>query len=69
MGEALAWPLALGVAGAIVGSFLATLVIRWPQGRSVLHGRSHCDACDVVLRPRDLVPLLSAVWTRGRCRH
>ena len=29
------WPAGLGVLGAIVGSFLATLVIRWPQGRSV----------------------------------
>jgi len=63
------WPVALGLLGAIIGSFIATLVIRWPQGRSVLRGRSHCDSCDAVLAPRDLVPLLSAVAARGRCRH
>jgi len=63
------WPVALGLLGAIIGSFIATLVIRWPQGRSVLRGRSHCDGCDTVLGPRDLVPLLSAVAARGRCRH
>ncbi len=59
----------LGVVGAIFGSFIAALVIRWPQGRSVIGGRSHCDACDAVLIPRDLVPLLSVLANRGRCRH
>jgi leader peptidase (prepilin peptidase)/N-methyltransferase len=63
------WPVALGLLGAIIGSFLATLVIRWPEGRSVLRGRSHCDACDAVLGPRDLVPLLSVVLACGRCRR
>lgn len=55
--------------GAIFGSFIAALVVRWPQGRSVLVGRSQCDSCDTVLGPRDLVPLLSALASRGRCRH
>lgn len=58
----------LGVLGAIVGSFLATLVIRWPQGRSVIGGRSACDGCGRTLRALDLVPLLSALASRGRCR-
>ena len=58
----------LAVLGAIFGSFIAALVIRWPQGRSVLVGRSHCDSCDTVLGPRDLVPLLSALASGGRCR-
>ncbi|MEG3124839.1 prepilin peptidase [Sphingomonas sp. GB1N7] len=68
MAELLFWPVGLGVLGAILGSFIATLVIRWPQGRSVMAGRSHCDACDVTLGARDLVPLLSATLARGRCR-
>jgi leader peptidase (prepilin peptidase)/N-methyltransferase len=62
------WPVALGLLGAILGSFIAALVIRWPEGRSVMRGRSQCDACGVTLRPRDLVPLLSAALSRGRCR-
>ena len=61
--------LALGILfGVIVGSFLATLLIRWPQGRSVLAGRSRCDRCGTPLRPWDLVPLLSYAALRGRCR-
>ncbi len=55
--------------GAIAGSFLATVMIRWPQGRSALGGRSRCDACDAPLGPRDLVPILSFAAMRGRCRH
>lgn len=69
MPEALAWPVALSVTGLIVGSFLATLVIRWPQGRSVARGRSACDACEKKLRWWELVPLLSALASRGRCRE
>lgn len=69
MAEPWLWPLALCVLGAVIGSFLATLVIRWPQDRSVLKGRSHCDGCDAVLGPRDLIPLVSAALSRGRCRQ
>lgn len=53
--------------GAVLGSFIATLVLRWPQGRSVI-GRSCCDGCNRALGPRDLVPLFSALLSRGRCR-
>ena len=53
--------------GAVLGSFIATLVLRWPARRSIL-GRSRCDGCARALRARDLVPLLSALAARGRCR-
>lgn len=55
--------------GAIIGSFLATLILRWPQGRSVVGGRSACDHCGRVLGPADLVPVFSFVFRRGRCGH
>ncbi len=57
-----------GLAGAILGSFLATLILRWPQGRSVMRGRSACDGCGRTLGARDLIPLVSAMMQRGRCR-
>lgn len=63
-----AWASAGFVLGAIVGSFLATIVVRWPQGRSVSHGRSLCDGCGRTLTIAELIPLLSAVVQRGRCR-
>lgn len=62
------WPAIGALLGLVAGSFLATLVLRWPQGRG-LGGRSACDSCDAILRARDLVPLLSFLWRRGRCGH
>lgn len=58
----------LGLLGAVLGSFIATLVMRWPAGRSVMRGRSACDGCGRVLGPLELVPLLSGLALRGRCR-
>ena len=55
------------LAGLIAGSFVGTLVVRWPEGRSVVGGRSACDGCGAVLGPRDLVPLVSWLARRGRC--
>lgn len=54
--------------GAVIGSFLGTLVIRWPQGRSIVTGRSACDGCGVKLTPAEIVPLLSFFIGNGRCR-
>ncbi len=65
------WPLALLAlaGGAIVGSYLSTLLIRWPAGRSASAGRSHCDRCGAAVGPLDLVPIVSHLLRRGRCRH
>ncbi len=63
------WATLLALLGAIFGSFIAALVIRWPQARSVLGGRSRCDACGTPLGAHELVPLVSALVQRGRCRH
>ena len=54
--------------GASVGSFLAVILIRWPQGRSAAAGRSQCDACGRPLSPLELVPVVNWLVTRGRCR-
>lgn len=64
----LAWAVLGAVFGAIVGSFLATLVIRMPQGEQALTGRSRCDHCRRALGPLDLVPIVSRLVLRGTCR-
>jgi leader peptidase (prepilin peptidase)/N-methyltransferase len=63
-----AWTALAFILGAAIGSFLATILIRWPQGRSVVAGRSACDKCGRTLEARDLVPILSWSLARGRCR-
>lgn len=63
----------LGVAalvlGAIVGSFLNALSFRIGTGRSVATGRSRCMRCGHTLGALDLVPVLSYLFLRGRCRY
>ncbi|WP_426267083.1 prepilin peptidase [Sphingomonas sp. LHG3443-2] len=54
------------VLGAIFGSFIATLCLRWPSDRSVLAGRSTCDGCGKPIPAIRLIPLLSAAFSRGR---
>lgn len=57
-----------GVAGAAIGSFIGAALVRLPDGRSILNGRSACDSCAAPIAARDLVPLLSWLALRGRCR-
>jgi leader peptidase (prepilin peptidase)/N-methyltransferase len=64
-----AWTALAFVLGAAIGSFLATILLRWPEGRSVVAGRSECDRCGRTLEARDLVPILSWSLAKGRCRH
>ena len=59
--------LAFGI-GASVGSFLNVVADRLPAGKSVLSPPSHCLKCGRRISVRDLVPVLSYVWLRGRCR-
>ncbi|MGC2854822.1 prepilin peptidase [Novispirillum sp. DQ9] len=54
--------------GLVAGSFLSALTWRLPRGGSVARGRSACVRCGEPLRARDLVPVLSWLAARGRCR-
>lgn len=67
---AAAWPWAvlLSGLGVLLGSFIAALVVRWPEDQSVLRGRSRCDSCGRTLGAFELIPVLSTLWLRGRCR-
>lgn len=55
--------------GLCFGSLNTLLIHRLPEGKPVGATRSACPACGATLRARDLVPLLSWLATRGRCRH
>lgn len=55
------------VFGAIVGSFLNVVTLRYKTGRTV-GGRSFCFSCGKTLRALELIPVISFVCQRGRCR-
>ncbi|TDT18512.1 type 4 prepilin peptidase 1 [Ilumatobacter fluminis] len=61
--------LACIVMGLLVGSFLTVVVDRVPRGGSVVAPPSACGACGHRLTAPDLVPIVSWVVLRGKCRH
>lgn len=63
----LAMALVAGLFGLIIGSFTNVLVLRF--GARGLGGRSSCPRCGHLLAWYDLVPVLSWIALRGRCRY
>ncbi len=55
--------------GAAMGSFLNCAAWRIARKESFLKGRSRCPSCGHVLGPAELIPLVSWLILRGRCRH
>jgi leader peptidase (prepilin peptidase)/N-methyltransferase len=55
--------------GIGTGSFLNVCIDRLPLRKSLINVPSHCDSCQHPLSALDLVPLLSYLWLRGRCRY
>ena len=54
--------------GLAVGSVLNLVIDRIPRGESIVTRTSRCDHCQRHLPPWDLVPILSYLWLRGKCR-
>ena len=54
--------------GTCIASFLGLVVDRFPN-QSILAPRSHCDQCQHVLGVWDLIPILSQLLHRFRCRY
>ena len=55
--------------GLTTGSFLNLCIDRLPKRESILRPPSRCDVCQHRLRPLDLIPLLSYLYLKGRCRY
>ena len=58
-----------GLFGVAIGSFLNVCIDRLPAGGSLLSPASRCPACQHRLAPKDLIPVFSYLWLRGRCRY
>jgi leader peptidase (prepilin peptidase)/N-methyltransferase len=60
------WPI---LAAPFIGSFLGVVVTRAESPRSILWRPSACPACSHRLGLLDLIPIISWLASRGRCRH
>ena len=54
--------------GTCFASFLGLVIDRFPN-QSILAPRSHCDHCQHVLGVWDLIPIISQLLHRFRCRY
>ncbi|SFE97549.1 leader peptidase (prepilin peptidase) / N-methyltransferase [Paenibacillus catalpae] len=59
----------LFILGLIVGSFFNVVGLRVPIKLSVVSPPSQCPKCGNRLRPRDLMPVVSYMLSRGQCRQ
>ncbi|MCQ2527814.1 MAG: prepilin peptidase [Saccharofermentans sp.] len=55
--------------GIIIGSFLNVVIYRIPEGRTIVKGHSMCMTCGHTLAAKDLVPLFSWLFLKGKCRY
>ena len=54
--------------GLIFGSFFNVVGLRIPKKESIVRPPSHCTVCDRRLTIKDLVPVFSYVFLKGKCR-
>ncbi len=54
--------------GVVIGSFLNVCVDRLPESGSIVSPPSHCPQCKRRLSNLELIPILSYIFLRGRCR-
>lgn len=54
--------------GLIIGSFLNVCIYRIPREESISYPPSHCTKCGYKLRWYDLIPVVSYILLKGRCR-
>ncbi len=62
------YPLFYTLLGLTLGSFFNVVIDRLPEGQSILAPASHCEACKRRLTPLEMIPILSYIFLRGRCR-
>lgn len=55
--------------GASIGSFITMLAHRLRFGGDIFFGRSRCVSCEAELGVVDLVPVISFLVLRGKCRR
>lgn len=57
------------ILGLIIGSFLNVCIYRIPRGESISYPPSHCTNCKKRIKPYDLIPLISYIFLKGKCRY
>lgn len=59
----------IAILGLFIGSFLNVVGLRIPKRESIVSPPSHCTHCGTRLRFLDLIPVVSYLFLKGRCRY
>lgn len=57
------------VLGLLIGSFLNVCTYRIPREESIAYPPSHCTSCNNRIESYDLIPVISYILLKGKCRH
>lgn len=60
---------AVFIIGTVLGSFIGVVVERLYREEQFLSGKSYCERCKKPLQWRDMIPVVSYILLRGRCRY
>lgn len=55
--------------GCSVGSLLNVICWRTLNGENFIIGRSHCEHCGETLKYQEMIPVMSYLFQKGRCRY
>jgi leader peptidase (prepilin peptidase)/N-methyltransferase len=55
--------------GSVIGSFLNVCIYRIPRDESIVYPSSHCPKCNTPLKWYNLIPILSFLFQKGKCRY
>src|SRR3989338_7668968 len=59
----------LFITGLAIGSFLNVVIYRLPRRESIVYPPSHCPHCRHKLAAIDLIPVISYLMLKGKCRY
>ena len=62
------FPITIFIFGLLIGSFLNVCIYRIPRGESIAYPPSHCTSCGNNIKSYDLIPVVSWIFLRGKCR-
>ena len=57
------------ILGTLMSSFFCVVGLRLPRGENFVKGKSACDSCQHPLALYEMIPLISYLLQKGRCRY
>ena len=67
--EIIVYSIMIFIIGICFGSFFNVVGYRLPNDMSIVYPPSHCTNCNRKLGALELIPILSYIFQKGRCKH